>query len=86
MFSDQYENDGMASVTADEIVALEREAEKLYEPGHPSADADGFVYKAPINSDEEMVEMMEASRQYQNNLEVLSTMRALMMRTIDMGK
>jgi len=29
---------------------------------------------------------MEASRQYQNNLEVLSTMRALMMRTIDMGK
>jgi flagellar basal-body rod protein FlgC len=33
-----------------------------------------------------MVEMMEASRQYQNNLEVLSTMRALMMRTIDMGK
>jgi flagellar basal-body rod protein FlgC len=30
--------------------------------------------------------MMEASRQYQNNLEVLSTMRALMMRTIDMGK
>jgi flagellar basal-body rod protein FlgC len=44
------------------------------------------VYKAPINSDEEMVEMMEASRQYQNNLEVLSTMRALMMRTIDMGK
>ena len=86
VFSDQYENDGMASVTADEIVALEREAEKLYEPGHPNADADGFVYKAPINSDEEMVEMMEASRQYQNNLEVLSTMRALMMRTIDMGK
>jgi len=78
VFSDQYENDGMASVTADEIVALEREAEKLYEPGHPNADADGF--------DEEMVEMMEASRQYQNNLEVLSTMRALMMRTIDMGK
>jgi flagellar basal-body rod protein FlgC len=86
VFSDQYEDDGMASVTADSIVALDREAEKIYEPGHPSADADGFVYKAPINSDEEMVDMMEASRQYQNNLEVLSTMRALMMRTIDMGK
>jgi flagellar basal-body rod protein FlgC len=77
---------GWQALPAAEIVALEREAEKLYEPGHPSADEDGFVYKAPINSDEEMVEMMEASRQYQNNLEVLSTMRALMMRTIDMGK
>ena len=77
---------GWQALLPNEIVALEREAEKLYEPGHPNADADGFVYKAPINSDEEMVEMMEASRQYQNNLEVLSTMRALMMRTIDMGK
>jgi flagellar basal-body rod protein FlgC len=33
-----------------------------------------------------MVEMLEASRQYQNNIEVLSTVRALMMRTINMGK
>jgi flagellar basal-body rod protein FlgC len=33
-----------------------------------------------------MVEMLEASRQYQNNIEVISTLRALMMRTIQMGK
>jgi len=33
-----------------------------------------------------MVEMVEASRQYQNNVEVISTIRALMMRTINMGK
>ncbi|MGB2408044.1 MAG: flagellar basal body rod protein FlgC [Paracoccaceae bacterium] len=71
---------------AETIVALNREPEKVYEPGHPNADANGFVYKAPVNSDEEMVEMLEASRQYQNNLEVLSTVRALMMRTMNMGK
>ena len=36
--------------------------------------------------EEEFVEMLEAKRQYQNNVEVVSTMRALMMRTINMGK
>ena len=77
---------GVASVDAETIVALNREPEKVYEPGHPNADEKGFVYKAPVNSDEEMVEMLEASRQYQNNLEVLSTVRALMMRTMNMGK
>jgi len=86
VFGENYEKMGVASVDAETIVALNREPEKIYEPGHPNADANGFVYKAPVNSDEEMVEMLEASRQYQNNLEVLSTVRALMMRTMNMGK
>ena len=86
VFGDNYEKLGVASVDAETVVALNREPEKIYEPGHPNADANGFVYKAPVNSDEEMVEMLEASRQYQNNLEVLSTVRALMMRTMNMGK
>ena len=86
VFGENYEKMGVASVDAETIVALNREPEKVYEPGHPNADANGFVYKAPVNSDEEMVEMLEASRQYQNNLEVLSTVRALMMRTMNMGK
>jgi flagellar basal-body rod protein FlgC len=47
---------------------------------------DGFVYRAAVDENEEMVEMVEASRQYQNNVEVISTIRALMMRTINMGK
>ena len=37
-------------------------------PEHPQADGDGYVYKA-VNVDQEMVEMMEAGRQYQNNIE-----------------
>ena len=86
VFGENYEKMGVASVDAETIVALNREPEKVDEPGHPNADANGFVYKAPVNSDEEMVEMLEASRQYQNNLEVLSTVRALMMRTMNMGK
>ena len=60
--------------------------EKLYMPDHPSAGKDGFVYSAAVNIEEEYVEMMEASRQYQNNVEVITTLRTLMMRTISMGK
>ena len=86
VFGENYDKMGVASVDAETIVALNREPEKIYEPGHPNADENGFVFKAPVNSDEEMVEMLEASRQYQNNLEVLSTVRALMMRTMNMGK
>ena len=41
---------------------------------------------AAVNIEEEMVEMLEASRQYQNNIEVISTLRALMIRTINLGK
>ena len=40
----------------------------------------------PVDMNEELVDMLEASRQYQNNLEVLTTMRTLMLRTVDMGK
>jgi flagellar basal-body rod protein FlgC len=86
VFSDKYSETGLAGVDAVEVVPLDRKPELIYAPGHPNADEQGYVYKAPVNSDEEMVDMLEASRQYQNNLEVISTVRTLMMRTINMGK
>jgi flagellar basal-body rod protein FlgC len=58
----------------------------VHEPGHPLADEEGFVYVASVDTNEEMVDMLEASRHYQNNLEVVTTLRTLMMRTVDMGK
>ena len=63
-----------------------RDRDKSYQPGHPKADKDGYIYTAAVDTEEEMVEMLEASRQYENNVEVISTLRGLMMRTINMGK
>ena len=68
------------------IPQSERRPERVYMPNHPLADKDGFVYAAAVNVEEEFVEMLEAKRQYQNNIEVVTTLRALMMRTINMGK
>ena len=59
---------------------------KEYKPGHPLADENGFIYRAPVNIEEEYVDMLEASRQYQNNVEVISTVRALMLKTASIGK
>ena len=58
----------------------------MFRPDHPHADSEGFVYEAPVHVEEEMVEMLEASRTYQNTLESLSTLRALMVRTLSMGE
>ncbi len=86
VYADDVQRTGVSSVDVDEIVEVDRPAEKSFQPGHPKADKDGFIYTAAVNVEEEMVEMLEASRQYQNNLEVVSTLRSLMMRTVNMGR
>jgi len=85
-FSDSLRQSGIASVDAVQIKEVNRVPEKVYMPEHPQANEEGFIFNAAVNVEEELVEMLEASRQYQNNIEVVSTLRNLMMRTINMGK
>lgn len=77
---------GLAAPRADHIVALDRDPARLFRPDHPHADAEGFVYEAAVQVEEEMVEMLEAGRNYQNTLEAISTLRMLMTRTLSMGE
>ena len=86
VFEDGMRNAEKASVEVRDVISLNREPQRVHEPGHPLADEEGFVYIAPVDVNEELVDMIEASRQYQNNLEVVTTMRTLMMRTVNMGK
>ena len=57
-----------------------------YEPGNPSANADGYVFAPSVNSLEEMVDMISASRAYQNNVEVLTTSKELLLATLKLGQ
>ena len=68
------------------VVEINRPPRKIHMPNHPAADENGYIYRAPVNVEEEMVDMMEASRQYQNNVEVLTTLKALTMKTLNIGK
>ena len=70
IYSNKLQNNGMATVDAINVQELNREPERVYMPDHPKADEDGYVFNAAVNVEEEMVEMLEASRQYQNNIEV----------------
>lgn len=57
-----------------------------YEPGNPLADANGYVYAPNVNTVEEMVDMISASRSYQNNVEVMNTARDMMLATLKLGQ
>lgn len=85
-FADHMQKTGLSTVNVAGVVQLDREPTQSFQPDHPLADADGYVYQSSVNPDEEMVEMMEASRQYQNTLEVVSTLRNLMAKTTRMGQ
>ena len=50
------------------------------------ADADGYVTYSNVNAVEEMVNMISASRSYQNNIEVMNTAKSLLMKTLQMGQ
>ena len=54
-----------------------------YEPGHPSADATGYVKYPNVNSLVEMADMREAQRSYEANLNVISATRRMLQRTIE---
>ena len=59
---------------------------RVSDPGNPLADKEGYVYLSNVNEMTEMVEMMAASRSYQNNVEVINTTRQLMMRTLEITR
>ncbi len=59
---------------------------RVHDPKHPSADGDGYVTYSNVNAIEEMVNMISASRSYQNNLEVMNTAKSLLLKTIQLGQ
>lgn len=77
---------GLASVGVDRVVRSNAEPVRQHDPDHPLADENGDVWVAPVDETQEMVEMMESARQYQNLIEVLQTTKSLMLDTMRLGK
>jgi len=59
---------------------------RVLDPKHPQADAEGYVTYSNVNAVEEMVNMISASRSYQNNVEVMNTAKTLLLKTLQMGQ
>jgi flagellar basal-body rod protein FlgC len=78
--------DPSAAVRITSIVEDTRAPEMRYQPGNPLANADGYVFAPNVNVVEEMVNMISASRAYQNNVEVMNTSKELLMATLRLGQ
>ncbi len=59
---------------------------KVYDPRHPMADGDGYVAMPNVNPVEEMVNMISASRAYQNNVDTLTAAKTLLQKTLAIGQ
>ena len=76
----------MPGVRVAGIVESGADIASRYAPDHPYANDEGYVFSSNVNPAEEMVNMLSASRSYQNNIEVMNTTKEMMMRTISMGQ
>ena len=77
---------GAQGVRMSKVQADQTEFRQEYEPGNPSADAKGYVKLPNVNSLVEALDMREAQRAYEANLNVIETSRAMQMRTLDLLK
>jgi flagellar basal-body rod protein FlgC len=78
--------DSNAAVRVRGIVESPAAPSARYEPGNPLANSEGYVYAPNVNVVEQMVDMISASRAYQNNVEVMNTSKELMLATLRLGQ
>lgn len=80
---------GQASVTGVKVAAIVEDQsgfQRRYDPSHPDADSEGFVAMPNVDTPEEMVNMMAASRAYQANLTAIGLIRDLVQKSLELGK
>ena len=78
-------DEGTAGVKISNISENAAPGRKVLDPANPAADAQGYVTHSNVNAVEEMVNMISASRSYQNNVEVMNTAKSLLLKTLQIG-
>jgi len=77
---------GAAGVRVSTVTEDNSPGRRVHEPKHPAADGEGYVTYSNVNPVEEMVNMISASRSYQNNIEVMNTAKNLLLKTLQLGQ
>ena len=86
VFTTQHLGGGVDGVTMTRVLPDNSDFKTEYDPGHPSADAKGYVKMPNVDPLIEALDMREAQRAYEANLNVIETVRAMDMRTLDILK
>jgi flagellar basal-body rod protein FlgC len=79
-------NSRVAGVRVSQVTENESPGKRIHDPKHPLADAEGYVTQSNVSVVDEMVNMISASRSYQNNIEVMNTAKQLLSKTLQMGQ
>jgi flagellar basal-body rod protein FlgC len=85
-FSAVFQNELASGVSVADIVTDDREPERRYLPGHPDADANGYVAFPRMNPAEEMVDLLSASRSYQANVAAMAAVKDMISHSLDIMK
>jgi flagellar basal-body rod protein FlgC len=83
-FSAIFQGELSTGVGVSDVVTDDREPDKRYLPGHPDADASGYVAFPRVNPAEDMVDLMGASRSYQANVAAMSAVKDMITKSIDL--
>ncbi|MGM0769817.1 MAG: flagellar basal body rod protein FlgC [Pseudomonadota bacterium] len=75
-----------AGVRVDGVVESDAELQMRYEPNHPAANEDGYVFYPNVNVVEEMADMMSSSRSFQMNVDIMNTAKSMMQRILTLGQ
>ena len=86
-FSAIFQNEltpGVQGVEVSEIIQDQTDGEKRYQPGHPDADASGYVTYPNVNPAEDMVDLLSAQRGFQGNVAAMSAIKDMIQHSIDL--
>jgi flagellar basal-body rod protein FlgC len=86
VFSAQPVAENSVGVRVTNVVQDQSPPRRVHDPRHPLADEAGYVNMPNVNVVEEMVNMISASRSYQNNVEVMNTAKEMMLATLRLGQ
>lgn len=73
-------------VKVDSIIESQSPMETRYQPDHPLANDEGYVFLPNVNMIDEMANMISASRAYESNVQVMNTSKQLLMATLRIGQ
>jgi len=76
----------VSGVRVDRTVEDESSLQRAYRPGHPEADAEGYVTLPNVNPMEEMVDMMIANRSYEANVAAMKSAKSMIAKALEIGK
>jgi flagellar basal-body rod protein FlgC len=82
-FSAVFQNELSTGVSVTDIVQDNSAPDRRYVPGHPDADADGYVAFPHMNPAEDMVDLLSASRSYQANVAAMSAVKDMINHSLD---